>query len=717
MAIEVKVGPSHLAIHRGHTVLLTEVDGQIRCPSPKGLFFYDTRLMSEWVAYSDGEPWELLNGGTTSPRNVEVFLVNGEFTTQDGRVRGRTLSLSINRYIDGGIHEDLDLTNHGTDDIHFNLEILIQCDFADIFEVKAGHNVRRGRIETEWSADKQRLSTSYTNLDFHRALIVTASRGGSKAVYANGRLSFRIDLKRHATWHCCLGYELVDGANRFRAPRECGRSEACRRRERRIVRAREKMLKLDTNNHSFNELFSQAVHDVFALELSVDACGRSQIVSAAGLPWFVALFGRDNLVTSLERMPVCPEFATRVLDVLASMQATGCDDYRDAQPGKIPHELRRGELAHFKLIPHTPYYGTADATPLYLVALHEAWRWSGDQVLTQGRLEAAQKCLDWIDRYGDLDGDGFQEYATRSAAGYENQGWKDSGEALVYPDGSLVKGPKALCELQGYVYDAWLRTAEIDEHLGNAKRAAELRRKAAKLFAQFNETFWDEESEYYAFALDGDKRPVLSVASNPGQCLWSGLVPPQRARAVVARLMRSDMWSGWGIRTLSAEHAAYNPYSYQKGAVWPHDNAFIARGFRRYGYVDEANLITRGVVEACDYFVLNRVPELYAGLHKDDAGFPVQYLGANVPQAWAGGSIFLFLSTMLGIRPDARTGMLYVDPVLPPWLKELTIRNLRTGGQVFDIRFQRCENETQFEILKGDADCLARRAIEWRDVL
>jgi len=210
---------------------------------------------------------------------------------------------------------------------------------------------------------------------------------------------------------------------------------------------------------------------------------------------------------------------------------------------------------------------------------------------------------------------------------------------------------------------------------------------------------------------------VLSVASNPGQCLWSGIVPPQRARAVVTRLMRSDMWSGWGIRTLSAEHAAFNPFSYQNGAVWPHDNAFIARGFRRYGYVDEANLIARGIFGAGSYFVLNMIPELYAGLQKDDSDFPVQYLGANVPQAWAGGSIFLLLSTMLGIRPDGRTGMLYVDPKLPRWLEELTIRNLRAGGQVFDIRFWRSEDEVEFELLQGDGGCLAHRTIEWHDVL
>jgi glycogen debranching enzyme len=320
---------------------------------------------------------------------------------------------------------------------------------------------------------------------------------------------------------------------------------------------------------------------------------------------------------------VYPDFARGALDVLGRFQATSRDDFRDAEPGKIMHELRAGELAHFHLVPHTPYYGTADATPLYLIVLHNAWRCTGDDGLIDRHIETAEKCLDWIDHYGDRDGDGFQEYETRSRLGYENQSWKDASDAVVYPDGSGVRGPKALCELQGYVYDAWQRMAEIYDARGNKARADQLRSKARTLFERFNDVFWDEDSGFYAFALDGNK-PVLSVASNPGHCLWSGIVPQERAAKVVQRLMRQDMWSGWGIRTLSADHPAYNPNSYQNGSVWPHDNGWIALGFRRYGFFEEAARLAGDVSGAASYFMQHRMPELYAGSPRTPTTFPVQ---------------------------------------------------------------------------------------------
>jgi glycogen debranching enzyme len=440
-------------------------------------------------------------------------------------------------------------------------------------------------------------------------------------------------------------------------------------------------------------------------------------VPAAGLPWFVALFGRDTLIVSLQTMIVYPEFAAATLEVLGRLQAKKRDDYRDAEPGKILHELRYGELAYFKMIPHTPYYGTADATPLYLVALHAAWQATGDRALIERYLPNAEACLTWIDKYGDRDGDGFQEYQTRSTAGYENMAWKDSGDAVMYPDGTLVRGPKALCELQGYVYDAWLRMAEIYDELDNKRRANTLRKKAAVLFKKFNETFWDEESDFYAFALDGEKKKVLSVASNVGQCLWSGIIAPERAQSVVKRLMRKDMWSGWGIRTLSANHPSFNPYNYQTGAVWPHDNSLIALGMRRYGFATEAAAVARDISGAAAHFLLNQLPELYGGLQRDPTSFPVQYLGANVPQAWAAGTPFLLLQAMLGLQQDAPRGKLYVDPALPDWLPDVTLTNLGLGRRRFDIRFWRDGGKTQWQVLKGNHDAVAGRSYASRSHL
>jgi glycogen debranching enzyme len=272
--------------------------------------------------------------------------------------------------------------------------------------------------------------------------------------------------------------------------------------------------------------------------------------------------------------------------------------------------------------------------------------------------------------------------------------------------------------MQGYVYDAWLRMAQIYDVLGESGRADVLRTKAAALFVQFNEAFWDEESGFYAFALDGAKRKVMSVASNPGHCLWSGIVPPERAGRVVARLMQNDMWSGWGIRTLSADHPAYNPYSYQNGSVWPHDNGLIALGFRRYGYVEEAGRVAHDVCGAGSFFALNQLPELYAGLQRNAGNFPVQYVGANVPQAWAAGSVFTLLQSILGLQPDAPHRMLYLDPVLPPWLNDVTLRQLRVGDQTFDIQFRWAGGITQFDVLKGDRTSVRHREMTlWSDLL
>ena len=723
MSLEVKVGPPQLAIHQGHAVLLTEPDGQINGHSQKGLYFYDTRVISNWTVYANGEPWELLNSGATAAFAARIFLANRPFVTEAGPIASHTLGLTLNREIGGGVHEDIDLTNYGDSTVRFNLEIVLRSDFADIFEVKSGHFVRRGHITTAWSESEQRLTTAYRNRDFFRAVEVTASNSDSAAAYANGRITFDIAMKPSAGWHCCLRYEFSDGRERFLAPVSCrGLEGDVSENSKRLAQWQSAVLKLESTNETLRRVFRQATDDLAALRLPIRGSPPDadvvHLVPAAGLPWFVALFGRDSLIASLQTSLVYPSFALGSLDVLGARQANDWDDYRDAEPGKIMHELRLGELAHLHLVPHTPYYGTADATPLYLTTLHTAWCCTGDLDLLKRHLPTAQRCLDWIDKYGDRDGDGFQEYATRSPAGLENQSWKDSGDAVVYPDGKRVVGPKALCELQGYVYDAWLRMAKIYDVLQDNARATALRAKAADLFRRFNDAFWDEETGFYALALDGEKKKVLSVASNPGHCLWSGIVPPDRAGRVVARLMREDMWSGWGIRTLSADHPAYNPYSYQRGAVWPHDNGLIAEGFTRYGYSREAGEIAHGVLEAGSFFVLNQLPELYAGLHRSASNFPVQYLGANVPQAWAAGSVFSLLYAILGLQPDAPSKTLFVDPVLPSWLENVTLKDLHLGEKVFDIRFWRTGEKTCFEVVKGDPAAVARREITvWRNLM
>ncbi len=718
MTLEIKVGPPQLIVHQGYAVMVAGPDGQMPDVSQNGLFFLDTRLVCVWALFADGIAWKLLNGGGLTGDSARVFCTNAPITTAGGTIAENSLGLAFGRRIDGGMHEDIEITNHGSDVVCFNLELAIRSDFADLMEVKNNAVIRRGDIAVDWSGRSQTLTTTYTNKDFSRAIRIRAGKADSLMTYANGRLSFNIELKTGKSWRACLLYDFADGETWIAAPNECIADHAGSAAKRDAKPWKPKVLRVETSDNTFATAYSQAVDDLSALRLPLEGTDDTQFVPAAGLPWFVAPFGRDSLVISLQAAIVHPRFALGALKILAKWQATERDDYRDAEPGKIHHELRRGELAHFKLIPHTPYYGTADATPLYLITLHSAWMSTGDRDLLDEHIDTAERCLEWIDTYGDRDGDGFQEYQTRSPVGYENQGWKDSGDAVMNVDGSLVKGPKALCELQGYVYDAWVRMAQVYDALGRADRAEALRAKAASLFEKFNATFWSETEGYYAFTLDGDKKPVWSVASNPGHCLWSGIVPPDRAKRVAARLRKPDMWSGWGIRTLSADHKRFNPYNYQTGAVWPHDNGFIALGLKRYGLHDETCAVAEAITRAAGYFAMDQLPELYAGTQRDDSNFPVQYLGANVPQGWAAGSIFSLLQAMLGFQPDAPGGMLYVDPHLPRWMPDLTLRDLRLGSTTFDIQFVRTGDETRFEVTKGPKERVASRPMQaWSKAL
>ncbi|GCE17138.1 amylo-alpha-1,6-glucosidase [Dictyobacter kobayashii] len=426
------------------------------------------------------------------------------------------------------------------------------------------------------------------------------------------------------------------------------------------------------------------------------------------MPWFVTLFGRDSLTVSYQNMAVAEGFARGALKRLAEHQAQERDDQRDAQPGKIMHEIRFGELAlaHFHKVPFTPFYATADATILYLIVLSETYRWTGNVELLKEYRAVAEKCLHWIDHYGDIDGDGFQEYKSFSPYHYDNVGWKDAGDAVVYADGTPVKQPKGLCELQGYVYDAKTRMAEVFTALGEQEQAQALQQQAQTLKQRFNQKFWMEDEGCFAFGLDPDKKQITSVASNAGQCLWSGIADQDKAERTARRLLQEDMWSGWGIRTLSRNNAAYNPFAYQRGPIWPQDNGIIADGFKRYGLAQEANRIIRGIFDAIERFDAYRPPEVFAGVQRaGEVDFPILYpAGANIPQAWATGSIFHMLRTILGLRADAPHKRLYVHPTLPNWLPDITLHHLRVGSCSITLRFWQQGDQSHWEVLEMQAN-------------
>ena len=408
---------------------------------------------------------------------------------------------------------------------------------------------------------------------------------------------------------------------------------------------------------------------------------------AAGAPWFLTLFGRDSLMTALMSGIAGTWPAEGALAALAEHQATVRDDWRDAEPGKLPHEVRRGELSHFAEIPHSAYYGSHDAPALYCLALWHAWRWTGRRDLLEKHFQAAVRALRWCETLGDRDQDGFLEYESRSSHGYRNQGWKDAGDAIVHADGSLASTPLATVELQGYFYAARLAMAELHREMGNEDEATRLLGAAESQRIRVEDAFWMEEEGFYALALDGNKRKVEAISSNPGHLLWCGLPSPDRARRVAERMMRRDMSTGWGLRTLSAAHPAFNPLSYQLGSVWPFDTALAASGFWRYGLFEPAEVLLRGVLQASRAFEQDRLPELFCGFDRTE-GLPVPYEKANAPQAWSAAVPLLCAQLFLGIVPDAPRRRCYLSPHLPSWLPYLEVRGIRIGDREIDIRLR-----------------------------
>jgi glycogen debranching enzyme len=443
--------------------------------------------------------------------------------------------------------------------------------------------------------------------------------------------------------------------------------------------------------------------------LTVTPQGR---VPYAGVPWYVAPFGRDSVISAWQLLPYHAGVAAGTLRFLAAWQGRRHEDFLDEEPGKILHEYRRGEMANCREIPFIPYYGTADATPLFVILLDEYVRWTGDVALLRELWPAARAALQWMRLHGDRDGDGYVEYQTRSPLGLRNHGWKDSEDAVMHADGRLARPPIALCEVQGYAHAAWLAGAALMETLGDTADADDLRGRARALREAFERDFWLPHEAFYALALDGDKRPCEVIASNPGHCLWTGIVDEARAEPVVKRLLADDMFSGWGMRTLSSRERRYNPMSYHNGSVWPHDNALAAAGFRRYGMVEHAVTLASALFEASRYFEHRRIPELYCGFARHADQGPISYPVACAPQAWAAGSMLGMLTALLGLTADARRHRLTLDsPVLPPWLRWLEIHGLRVGSARLDLSVVRGREGASVELLArhGNVELLVRR--------
>lgn len=697
MPAKVAVNTEQIAISDGSSFLVTARNGSINDQLPQGFFVRDTRLISYYEISLNRTPLRLLASSILTHRVALYQFTNPELRTVSGKLPEGRLIVSLRRDVVGGLHEDIHITNHHMQRVELQLMLALRSDFADIFQVKEKQLLARGQMQTDWEEGK--LSTNYQNGSFHRGLITAMEHSDSPPHYANGRLIFDVALEPGQTWGACINHiALADGD--VLVPRHTSADIDVTEAGKVLANFLDISTQLHSSNGEVASTYRQALIDMGALRIAFEENGKSYWMPAAGLPWFVAVFGRDSIIAGLQTMAVNPEFARGTLMRLAQLQATEVDDWRDAQPGKILHEIRRGELAQLHEVPHTPYYGTVEATILWIITLAEAYRWNADAAMLKDCQVALDRALTWIDQYGDFDGDGYVEYLTRSKDGLRNQGWKDSGDSIVYPDGSQVEPPIALCEVQGYVYDAWKRAAEIYELWGNPKRSQELRQKADDLYQRFNDHFWMEEDGFYCLGLDNHKQQIRSIASNQGHLLWAGIVPTDRAKRMVERLFQPDLWCGWGVRTLSSLNPAYNPISYQLGSVWPHDNSFIAAGLKRYGFHEEANRIAEATFAAASYFEAGRMPELFAGIERKKEGFPVPYPDANIPQAWAAGSIFFLIRTMLGLEADAPKRQLQLHPFLPDWLPDLALTNLEIGKANVDLRFWREGKQTRWEVTR-----------------
>lgn len=454
-----------------------------------------------------------------------------------------------------------------------------------------------------------------------------------------------------------------------------------------------------TDNEAVNRVLRRGQDDLRMLAASVEG----QVIPLAGMPWFIAPFGREMLITGLETLMLDLRWANNSVAYLEGYQGKRHSSRRGEQPGKIMHEQRRGELARLHAIPHTPYYGSVDATPLWLLTLCESTMWTGDLDGFDIRRDSIDAALEWLERYGDPDGDGFVEYEPRSRLGLHNQGWRDAGDAIMHSDGTPVEDPIALAETQAYVYYAKRRLAALFGELGEVERAERLAREAAALKRRFNEHFWMEDEEYFAMALDGEKRQVRSVCSTIGRALWARIVDGEHVAAVVRRLMAPDMFSGWGIRTLSKEMSAYNPVSFYNGGVWAADTAIIANGMKKHGYIHEANRLALCLVEAALAHEYARLPELFCGFTREAMSKPVSFPMACSPEAGAAGALFLILQAMVGVYAQADENIVYVhNPALPKWLGEVTLSNLKVGRTTMRLRFRRTGNQTSLAVLDKD---------------
>jgi glycogen debranching enzyme len=674
------VSDGRVVLKENRIMMVSDEMGDIPAGNSKGLglYFSDTRFLSAYEFRLNRLQPILLSASVDESYVATFQMVNPVLLLDEGkrRIPQQSLSIRRSRFIYGGLHERIGVQNCGTEPVEIECSVRIEADFRDMFDVR-GYKVQTRGTQRTPEVSSQGITFTYDGQDGLLRRTEVVVNPAPRTLHEDGTLTWHFRLNPKDTVTIVIDVIPVIGENE--PTLSYLYDDALRALQGSYRRWHDNTTRIRTDNAFLDRgLLRRSQMDLRILLEEFD----SGIFPMAGIPWFSAPFGRDALIASIQTLMLNPEVARGTLRYLAQRQGRNVDPSREEEPGKILHEARYGELANLKLIPHTPYFGSVDSTPLFLVTVVEMMDWLNDQDLFVELLPAILSALKWVDLYGDADHDGFVEYAERASGGVRNQGWKDSHDSLLYPDGRPAELPVALVEVQGYIYQAKLGLSRILERLGQPAMAERLAREAVELRRRFELSFWLDREQFYAQGLDRNKTPIPSITSNPAHCLWAGIIDPERAEILQDRLMAPDMFSGWGIRTLSTDSPHYNPMSYHNGTIWPHDNSIAAAGLRRYRHADAAGRVIDGIMEAGIRMPEHRLPELFCGFRRDmhyNNG-PAEYLVSCNPQAWGAGAAFHLTQTALGIVPDATAGRVYLNPIPFGQVRSVEIRGMRVGN-------------------------------------
>ena len=695
---------NNLTLIDGKTFLSTTVAGDIfPAGAPDvGFFHDDTRFLSHMELRLGGHRAVVLSSSTEKTFASQIELTTGNITLRDSfdlpentvHIR-RQQSLASEIFFDRITFENFNLTP-----VSLVVEMHYEADFVDVFQVRGCARAVHGQYYKP-VVNGNTLTFYYRGLDsVLRQTEVQFDPMPDQIVDTVARWELTLPPLRQIHFNFRVRPFVEDQSSRATT---LDRSTCLRQRREAFERWEGDSTRIKSSNEVFDAAMRTAISDFYALQIPD---GRERVI-AAGIPWFATLFGRDSIIAAYQSLSLNPQLAIDTLRVLARYQGKRHDDWRDEQPGKILHEYRTGEMTRCSEMPFGPYYGSIDATPLWLILLAETYNWTADEDLVRELLPNAYAALEWIAEFGDLDGDGFIEYLRRSPRGLVNQGWKDSWDANIHRDGTIAPPPIALAEVQGYVYDAKYRMASLLRTVGDTNNAERLRKEAADLAKRFDKSFWMPARGFYAMALDAEKKQVQIISSNPGHLLFTRVINRDRARAVVSRMMRDDMFSGWGWRTVSSDEKVFNPLSYHRGSVWPHDNSIIAHGMALMEFRSAATRCFTTLYQAALEFRDYRLPELFCGVQRHDYDEPVHYPVSCSPQAWASGAMLLMLVSILGIRPSAqRKELNIVNPELPEWLDHLHLRNLRVGNCRVGLDFTRRGSRTFCNVVDVEGDKL-----------